>query len=41
MMAISIDLAALHAHYAQGGDPRAVLADCLDWLARLDDPDDD
>ena len=37
-MSISLDLGSLRAHYAAGGDPRAILAECLDRLARCDDP---
>ena len=37
-MTLSLNLASLRAHYAAGGDPRAVLAECLERLARLDDP---
>ena len=37
-MSISLDLASLRIRYSAGGDPRAVLAGCLDRLARLDDP---
>ena len=37
-MNLSLDLATLRAHYASGGDPRALLAECLERLARLDDP---